>query len=93
MDLRYARRTLFNSPGFTALAVATLALGIGINTVVFTVYGSVAFRQLPVHAPEEMVRFRWSAALGVCRNEMDPLAATTTGRAGVLNFITESTLQ
>jgi hypothetical protein len=44
MDLRYAFRTLANTPGFTALAVATLALGIGINTVVFTIYGSVAFR-------------------------------------------------
>jgi predicted permease len=41
------------------MAVATLALGIGINTVVFTVYASVAFRQLPVRAPDEMVRLRW----------------------------------
>ena len=61
MDLRYAIRTLATTPGFTAMAVATLALGIGINTVVFTIYGSVAFRQLPVRAPEEMVRFRWSS--------------------------------
>ena len=59
MDLRYAFRTLANTPGFTALAVATLALGIGINTVVFTIYGSVAFRQLAVRAPEEIVRLGW----------------------------------
>jgi len=59
MDLRYALRTLAKTPGFTAMAVATLALGIGINTVVFTLYGSVVFRQLPVRAPEEMVRFQW----------------------------------
>jgi hypothetical protein len=61
MDLRYALRTLASTPGFTAMAVATLALGIGINTVVFTTYGSVAFRQLPVRAPEEMVRLRWGS--------------------------------
>ncbi len=59
MNLRYVLRSLARTPGFTALAVATLALGIGINTVVATIYGSVAFRQLPVRAPEEMVRFRW----------------------------------
>jgi len=59
MDFRYALRTLARTPGFTAVAVATLALGIGINTVVFTMYGSVAFRQLPVRAPAEMVRLQW----------------------------------
>jgi putative ABC transport system permease protein len=59
MDLRYALRTLARTPAFTAIATATLALGIGIYTVAFTIYGSVAFRQLPVHAPEEMVRFQW----------------------------------
>ncbi|HTU46386.1 MAG TPA: FtsX-like permease family protein [Bryobacteraceae bacterium] len=59
MSFRYLVRTLARAPGFTALATATLALGIGINTVVLTVYASVAFRPLPVHAPAEMVRLRW----------------------------------
>ena len=59
MGLRYIFRKLSSTPGFTAMAVATLALGIGINTVVFTIYASVAFRQLPVRAPDEMVRLRW----------------------------------
>src|SRR2546423_11534696 len=59
MGLRYILRKLSSTPGFTAMAVATLALGIGINTVVFTIYASVAFRQLPVRAPDEMVRLRW----------------------------------
>ena len=58
-DLRYIFRTLAKTPGFTALAIATLALGIGINTVVFTVYGAVAFRPLPARAPEEIVRLQW----------------------------------
>jgi predicted permease len=59
MGFRHIFRRLASTPGFTAMAVATLALGIGINTVVFTFYGSVAFRQLPVRGPEEMVRFEW----------------------------------
>jgi predicted permease len=42
------------------MAIATLALGIGINTVVFTVYDSVAFRQLGVRAPGEIERLQWS---------------------------------
>lgn len=59
MDLRYIFRTLARTPGFTAVAVATLALGIGITTVVFTIYGSVALRPLPVPSPQQMVRFGW----------------------------------
>lgn len=59
MDLRYAIRVLSSKPGFTALAIATLALGIGVNTVVFTIYGSVVFRGLPVRSPGDMVRLDW----------------------------------
>ncbi len=64
MGLRYILRKLSSTPGFTLMAVATLALGIGINTVVFTLYSSVAFRQLPVRAPGEMVRLRWRSGGG-----------------------------
>jgi len=63
MGLRYAIRSLAKAPGFTALAVATLSLGIGINAVVFTIYGSVAFRKLPVPAPEEKKIHRVQALL------------------------------
>jgi predicted permease len=61
MDLRYILRTLARTPGFTALAVVTLALGIGIATVVFTIYGSVTLRPLPVPAAQQMVRFGWNS--------------------------------
>src|SRR5438093_6905300 len=56
MELRYAVRMLAKTPGFTFVAALTLALGIGLNTVVFTIYESVALKPLAVRAPEEMVR-------------------------------------
>src|SRR5207249_9166862 len=56
MDLRLAVRTLTRSPGFTAVAILTLALGIGINTVVFTMYNAVALKPIAAHAPAELVR-------------------------------------
>ncbi|HXA51688.1 MAG TPA: ADOP family duplicated permease [Candidatus Acidoferrum sp.] len=56
MDLRYAVRILGRAPGFTAVAVLTLALGIGTNTVVFTLYNAVAFKPIAARAPHELVR-------------------------------------
>ncbi|MBZ5623247.1 MAG: ABC transporter permease [Acidobacteriia bacterium] len=56
MDLRYALRLLARSPGFTAIAVVTLAVGIGINTIVFTLYSAVALKPIAARAPQELVR-------------------------------------
>src|SRR5207245_4149483 len=62
-DVRYAARLLVRSPAFTLTAVLTLALGIGLNTTLFTTIDAVMFRPLPVRDGERLVRIeRWFAS-------------------------------
>ncbi len=57
-DIRFASRTLAKSPGFTAVAVMTLALGIGANTAIFQLLDAVRLRSLPVPNPHELAEVR-----------------------------------
>jgi predicted permease len=60
-DLKYGLRQLCRSPGFTAVAVLTLALGIGANTAIFSLIDAVMLKSLPVHDPSRLVIFNWTA--------------------------------
>jgi hypothetical protein len=66
-DIRYAARGLRHNPGFTVIAVLTIALGIGVNTGIFSVLNGIALRPLPAAEPSELVSV-YQNVRGVHRN-------------------------
>src|SRR5262245_25019023 len=71
-ELRHALRVFTRSPGFAAVAVATLALGIGASTAIFSVVDAVLLRPLPYPEPGRIVRVWEQAPDGHGMNFADP---------------------
>ncbi|HEX3231298.1 MAG TPA: ABC transporter permease, partial [Pyrinomonadaceae bacterium] len=70
-DLRFGLRMLLKNPGFTLVAVITLALGIGANTAIFSVVNTVLLRPLPYHEPERLAQI-WERKLDGGNNVISP---------------------
>ena len=88
-DVRHALRRLISSPGFTAIAALTLALGIGANVAIFTVVHAVLIRPLPFPHPDRLVRVAADAKatggrnIGISQPELEDLRS----RAGVFEGV------
>src|SRR5213078_5378834 len=79
-DLRYALRMLLKSPGFSFIAIATLALGIGANTAIFSVVEGALLRPLPFPHAERLVRIYEALDENGARSATLNLSDRTTSR-------------
>jgi hypothetical protein len=83
-DVRFAVRALLRSRGFTAVAVLTLAVGIGANTAIFSLLNTLMLRSLPVRQPEQLVEMVFNRAARRARRAAERAGGEGhhAGRAG-----------
>jgi predicted permease len=74
-DLRYGVRTLRQNPGFSAIAILSLALGVGANTAIFQLIDTVRLRTLPVAAPQQLALLRFAGTKGQRGSHATPYPA------------------
>jgi putative ABC transport system permease protein len=89
-DFRLGARTLRRTPGFTAIAVSTLALGLGINTAVYSVVNAVMLRSLPYPQPDRLVSLWEEHPASANRFSSSGAALSSKGGAGALSRTTVS---
>jgi predicted permease len=87
MDVRYGLRALRNQPGFAAVAVLTLTLGIGANTTIFSIVNAVLLRPLPVSKPGQLVLFSGDVSQGTVTGSPFPEDTWTHFSTEVYEFL------
>src|SRR5438067_734325 len=91
-DIRYGVRMLAKSPGFTAVAILALGLGIGVNSMMFTIYNAALFKSLPFERPREIVYInhqnlsRGISQIGVIYDDFAEYRRQTRSLSGIAAF-------
>src|SRR5579864_3166978 len=89
-DVRYGLRVLAKNPGFAAVAVLTLALGIGVNSAIFSLVDAVILRPLPYPNPEQLVglgQWRNQKGQGYVQTGVSAPNIADIAKAGVFQYV------